>query len=134
MLYIIFQGLVYFITGSLPFDHLLPFLPPITTASGNHQSVQCFYEFFFFFFKSLHMSERILNLSIYDLFLLGLCPQDLSMLLQMVGFPFLWFCNILIYIYIHSLCINIYMCVYIAYPLYPFICWWALHALALINK
>ena len=34
----------YFITGTLLFDHLHPFFPPSTPASGNHQSVFCIYE------------------------------------------------------------------------------------------
>lgn len=73
------------------FYRLHPFYPPSIPTSGNHQSVLSIYEFrcFFFFFKSLHISETTqhLCLPLPDLFHSAYDPQALFMLSQMARFP-----------------------------------------------
>lgn len=101
MLYIRSPELIYLIPGSLQLLTTFPHFPhPLALASGNHQSILCFYEFFFFF-QIPHINEIIQ----YSSFSVTYCTQHFlkvhSCCLKWQDFCLLYAESIDIYTHIH---------------------------------
>ena len=115
--------------SGLPFPSPGPssiFNKPPPSASGNHQSIYCIYEFrvCLFFVLDFTCKWDHIILSWSHLFVLAQCPQGLSMLLQMAGFPLFYGWKILP-------CISIHISFIHSSPGWHVVCF---HFLAVINN